>query len=138
MTARVQAIRSPDELRALTERRARRGVQSVSLELLADRAQRARLETRINRHLASCGCVSGAVFVAIGLVYVVIASITAPHQIEWHGIVESIAWLFALGLIGKGIGLLTAEIRLRAAIRDGLRNCPSPLDRGQRRVTGSV
>src|SRR5262245_17575010 len=114
----VRAIRTVNDLVALKARRARRRVHSVALELVSDAALRRRLEARINRDIASCGCETGALFVAVGLVVVVTRSILTPASIDLGGIVRAVGFLLALGLVGKTIGLLSAEFRLRATISE--------------------
>src|SRR5262245_36805086 len=105
----VRVIRTADDLRALKARSARRYVHSVVLELVGDAALRRRLEARINRHIASCGCGTGALFVAAGLVVMVITSILTPASIGLAGVGRAVGVLLALALVGKVIGLVTAE-----------------------------
>src|SRR5262245_26891215 len=114
----VRVIKTADDLRALKARSARRQVNSVALELVGDAALRKRLEARINRHIASCGCGTGALFVVVGLVVVVTRSILTPASIDLGGIVRAVGFLLALGLVGKTIGLLSAKFRLRATISE--------------------
>jgi ABC-type transporter Mla maintaining outer membrane lipid asymmetry permease subunit MlaE len=123
-TVRLRTIRTVDELIALRRRRARYGVRGVALPLVADPRRRARLEARINRDLASCGCETGAVFVAAGLIVMVVAALDGSVSLDWRGIGHAIGVLLALGLIGKVVGLLVAELRLRATLRAVLDSAP--------------
>lgn len=112
----VLAIRTVDELSALRLRSARRRVEGVALELIAHPKLRARLEAPINRHVASCGCGTGAAFVAVGLIALITAAFQLPGSIGFVRIAQALGILLALGLVGKVIGLLGAEYKLRGAI----------------------
>lgn len=114
-------VRSTDELRALRRRAARRSVTRVALELIVEPEVRASLERRINRWLASCGCVTGAVFVAVGMISMLGVAGTMPMPPGTATIRYALAVLLALGLAGKLAGLLGARMRLESAIRAALR-----------------
>ena len=89
---------------------------SVSLQLPMSEPRRSRLERRINRDLAACGCTEGT---AAGLLYVVAVPFIiggyVPHSVG--------SWLFAgagfIGalMLGKGAGLMLARWRLRRSLK---------------------
>ena len=112
----VRTITTVDELNALRRRSARRGVKRVALELISPATLRTRLEAPINRHLASCGCVTGAAFVAAGMIALTVAAFQVPGPIGFGRVAQALGILLAIGLTGKIIGLLAAEYRLRRAI----------------------
>jgi hypothetical protein len=119
----AHAIRSLEDLNALRVRRARRGIDSVALELVADPALRARLEAPLNRYVASCGCGTGAAFVTIGLIVLVAEEFYTSGPIDVGVIARAIGILVALGLFGKLLGLLGAEWKLRATLREIALRC---------------
>lgn len=90
----------------------RRVTVLLALPLDLDEARRARLERRINRSLAACGCGEGTI---AGLLYLILA----PTVVMGHAVPHTAAnWaLAALGLLGalllgKAAGLAYARVRL--------------------------
>ena len=84
----------------------------VSLSLPIAEARRARLEWRINRDLAACGCNEGTI---AGLLYLVVVPAFVMGRYIPHSIVNwSLALCGFIGslVIGKSAGLLLARWRL--------------------------
>lgn len=112
-------IESPAALHALTQRRARRGVDRVRLALPGTEADLRRTEQTINRGLHACGCGTGAVFLVAGALLLAGQALLDPGQMEWTN--ASTWWLaglvlFTATLLGKIAGLAWAEWRIRVAI----------------------
>lgn len=114
-----KTIRTLSELRKLRSFKARRGVRDVEIKLPGSVDEIQELETEVNKRLKACGCEIGAIFVAVGLLALVVFSIIMPNYFNWaspktfFGIVGSLG---ALALTGKIIGLAIANWRLRLAI----------------------
>ena len=113
-------IREPAELEALSRRRGRKGIRRVVLALPGPRAELQRAERRINAGLHACGCGVGAFFVLVGVAalatnYVIVQGTTGPLQIGDAAMAAGI--LMALALVGKIVGIIVAEWRLRATLR---------------------
>ncbi len=118
MSGEVLSVRSASELDAVT--RARPGLRRprgrVALEIPAlEAAERARWERRVNRHYRACGCEAGAVLTVLAaLAYGVYLlrfgglSARAPLMVAALGI----AVVLAAAVVGKGLGLLYARLRL--------------------------
>jgi hypothetical protein len=82
------------------------------------------LEADINRALRSCGCTTGGVFVFIGIVSQVVMALAGHgtlHRSGVSGIGFFVASLFVLALVGKTVGIVGAEWRVRRAIDRTLR-----------------
>ena len=112
MTTMEKVIRTAGELQALRRRGARRGITRVVLALPCDENAQREAERAINRHLRSCGCEMGSLFVAFALVLAAWRHLFAARA----SIAMSIALVFAFALAGKVTGIAVAELRLRAAI----------------------
>jgi hypothetical protein len=116
----VRVIRTAGDLTTLLSRAARQEVHHVTLELVLDPESKRRLEATINGNLRSCGCQTGAMFVAVALAAGLAAVLLQPARIRWpeSGEVWRVAvFLLALALVGKIVGLIIAEYRLRHAVR---------------------
>ncbi|MFD4422432.1 hypothetical protein ACFWN7_13150 [Agromyces sp. NPDC058484] len=113
-------IENPTELHTLTNRRARRGVERVTLVIPgAEEEALRRTERAINRGLHACGCETGAVFLVAGAVLLAGRALLDPNQMEWAS--PPTWWgaglvLFTATLLGKMVGLVWAEWQFRAAI----------------------
>ena len=117
-------IRTAKELEGLRHRAARRGIDRVTLELGLRDDETHRLETSLNRRLRSCGCEMGAVFVAVGLAAHLAAALLAPGPLRWPSLASTARFmsiLLALALVGKILGLVVAEWRLRQEIVEAVR-----------------
>ena len=114
-----RVIKTLAELQALKSFSARHGIRDVIIELPGSLEGIRTLETELNRGLKACGCEIGAIFVATGLLALVVFSLLTPNHFNWmspgnlFGIVGSLS---ALALIGKIIGLAIANWRLQVAI----------------------
>src|SRR5207302_8286031 len=112
-------IHSISELSPMRAWRARRGVMRIALRLDGVDADEIRkYEQHINRDLRSCGCETGAVFVAAGIV---VSLIRLAARDPRQSTIGTIVLLFALAVAGKAIGILFAEWRLRRAISEVIR-----------------
>jgi hypothetical protein len=112
----LRTITTAAELSALRSRRERRGVERVVLQLIPHPNLRAKFEVPINRYIASCGCGTGAVFVAAGLFAFVPLFFRTPGPFGFVRSAQTLGILLILGLVGKVVGLLNAEYRLRRVI----------------------
>jgi hypothetical protein len=99
--------------------RRRRSVRVfLALPLPVADASRARLERSINRNLAACGCNEGTV---AGLLYLVLVPTVVMGRYVPH---STLTWaLAACGfiaalVIGKGIGLALAHLRLQWTLNE--------------------
>lgn len=106
-------IHSSEELQALKPHRARRWISSVALDLGRNDLVVREAEREINRNLRTCGCDTGAIFVAVGLL---ITALRFAVEDVRPSIGGTIALVLGLALTGKVIGIVNAERRLRAAI----------------------
>ena len=79
------------------------------------------MEKRINQGLRSCGCATAAVFLCVAIVSLCLTfykdAKTLGNTVGARVLVAS-AILISATLLGKMVGLLIAEIRLRRAIRE--------------------
>ncbi len=119
----VRVIHSLDELESVLQRSARRGVHHVRLEVPLGADERARLEKAINRSLTSCGCGTGAAFVFVGLAAIAGLLIARPDWMQsWQaqGMWRILLVVPIFALLGKLVGLVSAERRFRLAIRQAL------------------
>lgn len=117
----VRVIRTAGDLTTLQSRGARREIHDVTLELALDPESKRRLEATINGSLRSCGCQTGAAFVALALAAGLAAVLLEPARIRWPQFGEVwrvTVFLLALALVGKIVGLIVAEYRLRHAVRE--------------------
>lgn len=110
MTTHVR-ITTLAQLVRLKSLAARRGIRSISVELPGS-GPTATIEKRINARLRACGCEVGAAMVCSGAAVLGAAAMAGVRP----GVGASIVVLFALGLLGKLLGLAAAELRMRAAI----------------------
>jgi len=109
-----RVIRSASDLQALANRRTRRAISRVVLDLPQNDIFVRECEREINRNLHACGCDMGALFVVAGLLLSIARFALATPRPSIPG---TIALLFTCALVGKVAGIVLAEIRLRAAIK---------------------
>jgi hypothetical protein len=117
----VRVIRTAGDLATLLSLGARREIHRVTLDLALDSENERRLEATINGSLRSCGCQTGAAFVAVALAAGLVAVLLEPSRIRWPEFGEvwrATVFLVALALVGKIVGLIIAEYRLRHAVRE--------------------
>ena len=122
-------VSTPEQLAALRPYAARRGVDQLALQLGMSDGETLRVEGQLNRLLGSCGCETGAAFVAIGLAIQVGAAVIASDGFHWPGLAAFGRFalvLLGLGLAGKITGLVAAEWRLRRAIDATVRMARTP------------
>ena len=108
-----------DRLRSLRTLKGRRSVFQVSLELPGQPPLALELESDINKSLNSCGCGTGAIFLAGGLVWLAASSLFGfGFNWAWHWPVflKALGFLLFLAFMGKVVGLAASEVRLRAAV----------------------
>jgi len=119
----IRTLKTAEALQALLPRAARRGIDSVKLELGLLPATEKHFESTINASLRSCGCEISALIVAVGLTTAIALVLLRSGPIRWPTAQEfgwSAATLLGLALGGKAIGLAIAEYRLRQAIRQAI------------------
>ena len=117
----VRVIKTAGDLTTLLSRVARQEIHHVTLELALHPESKRRLEAAINGSLRSCGCQTGAVFVAVALAAGLVALLLQPARIRWPELGEVwrvAAFLLALAVVGKIAGLIIAEYRFRHAVRE--------------------
>ncbi len=118
MSGELLSVRSASELDAVLQARPglRRPRGRVALEIPAlGEAERGRWERLINRHYRACGCEAGAAMTVLSVVaygvYLFLGgglSARGPLKVVALGI----AVVLAAAVIGKGLGLLYARLRL--------------------------
>lgn len=117
----VRVIKTAGDLTTLLSLGARQEIHHVTFDLALDRESERRLEATINGSLRSCGCQTGAAFVAVALAAGLVAVLLEPARIRWPEFGEVwrvTVFLLALALVGKIVGLIIAEYRLRHAVRE--------------------
>jgi hypothetical protein len=115
-------IRTPAQLRALRERKARGNLGRVVLEIAGDPAEVSKAEAEINKSLRACGCETAALFLLFGLAAVAVSFLLRPGHYDltaYRTLLGVCLFLGALTLTGKLVGLFIAERKLRTTI-DGL------------------
>jgi hypothetical protein len=116
----MTSIQNLEQLKALKTMQARRGVNQIELRFSAPPPFAADVESDINKSLRSCGCDTGALFVAAGLMWLAINGLLDfGFRWSWHWAValKALGLLLALAAFGKLVGLAASELRLRSAIR---------------------
>ena len=115
-------IQHPSELNPLQNlpftRRSTRG--PLRLAETFGGKDRASLEKELNRHYYACGCTEGAKGLLLGLFIGTVLSMSAWFRASWSLLDAGTLLLSGaiLGaVVGKVIGLLHANMRLRATIR---------------------
>jgi len=77
-------------------------------------------ETRLNRHYGACGCGTSAAFLGVALCVAPLALANRPGGLLPVGLADiGLGALFVLtaGVVGKLVGIATAQVRLHPAIR---------------------
>src|SRR6476619_6106380 len=125
MTAEFR-ISSCAQLLSLRDRRVRREIRRVKLDLADTDPTLARSEKLINRHLHPCGCELAAVLLSIAL----FASTTLLLCSFFYGwnLESKHYWWMAGGCllavtIGKLVGIILSEMSFRSTISQTLNHC---------------
>lgn len=114
-----KTIRTLPELQTLRSFKDRRGIRDVEIELPGSVDEIRKLETEINKRLKACGCEIGAIFVAVGLLALVVFFLIAPNQFNWTSpktMFGIVGFFGAIALTGKIIGLAITNWRLQQTI----------------------
>jgi hypothetical protein len=78
-------------------------------------------EQRLNRLYFACGCDRAALGLGAGVMAALVWSVVTSHgwpQASWRGFGLGAGFAIAGGLVGKTVGLIGAERRLRATVHE--------------------
>lgn len=121
---RDRTIRTATDLLSLRSRSRRRGIERVNIDIGLSAVETNRVQVAINRGLRSCGCEVGAAFVFLGIVWQLALAFVGVVSSPWSSASRAMWFmivLLSLALVGKIVGLVSAEFSLRRAIDRALR-----------------
>ena len=113
-------VDSVTQLQSLKKWRSRRGITGIELRISGPpQSEIAESERLINKELQACGCEISALFVVVGALFLAFTKVRefVVHPFGWPSGVRIFLYLVALGLVGKVLGLVVAEYRLRSALK---------------------
>lgn len=94
-----------------------------------DRSANDVAQAAMDRRNAACGCLEGKIGVAVALAGYVIARLSSGHPAGWTGAIMTAVLCVVVGaVLGKTVGLVIAQVRLRRSISriSGIWMSPSP------------
>jgi len=118
----VLVVSEVGDLERLVDRKVRKGIRRIVLRVgegTVEEPEIRKLEKRIARSANACGCDEGTIAGFIYIVAIASAAVAGGVSLSSAG-----DWGLAVGgfvaslVVGKGIGLALAELRLRLALRD--------------------
>lgn len=114
-------INGPEQLRYLLSAHAvfRRYMKvTVNLSHMDD-DEKKRTESILNRYYNACGCGEGKFFVFLAFVAFIVQAYSS-HSLYWSWANVGMGFLYCMAgaFIGKAIGLLLAQIKLRKKVRE--------------------